>query len=431
MQLGAANSAGLQPDQGPPLSIPASFFSLAPLSLVAAGLVLLLGPELTSRWTPTLMAVTHIGTLGLLGSVMLGALYQMVPVLAGQPVPLVRLGHGVFVAWVVGAVALIGALMRPSSTAFTVAAVALGCALIAFLLPMAVALGRATSRAAGAHRVEVHGMRAAVLALGVTGLYGVYMASGWAQLALPANRMALIGGHVTIGLLGWIGVLLTSVSTKIIPMFYLTAEFPRRPALVGLGVLVASVFGAALAPLLGAEPRTVAWLALPAAALVWLVHPAIVLRMLADRRRKRVDMSVRFWQAGLCVGPLIVTTAIASLVSDDARWPLLFGWFAVFGWGGLIVHGMLTRIGPFLVWFHRYAPIVGHTKVPPMRQLFPASRSRPALLLHGLGVAIGALGLGLNQPILVRLAGGALVGSGVVLAYAMARMATRSSPRKE
>ena len=223
MRLGAANSAGLQPDQGPPLSVPAAFFILAPLSLIAAGLVLLFGPELTSRWTPALMAVTHIGTLGLLGSVMLGALYQMAPVLAGEPVPLVRLGHGVFAAWVVGSVALIGALMRPSSAAFTVAAVALGAALIAFLLPMAVALGRASSRAAGLHRVEVHGMRAAVTALCVTGLYGVYMASSWAQMALPANRTALLAGHVAIGLLGWIGILLTSVSTKIIPMFYLTA----------------------------------------------------------------------------------------------------------------------------------------------------------------------------------------------------------------
>ena len=197
--------------------------------------------------------------------------------------------------------------------------------------------------------------------------------------------------------------------------------------MVGLALLVASVFSAALAPLLGAQPLTVALLALPGAALVWLVHPAIVLRMLADRRRKRVDISVRFWQAGLCTGPLVVTTAIATLVSDDARWPLLFGWFAIFGWGGLIVHGMLTRIGPFLIWFHRFAPIVGHTKVPPMRQLFPASRSRPALLLHGFGVVVGALGLGLNQPVLVRLAGGALVGSGVVLAYAMVKMTTQTA----
>ena len=40
---------------------------------------------LASRWPPLAMAATHLGTLGFLGAVMLGALYQMIPVSRARP----------------------------------------------------------------------------------------------------------------------------------------------------------------------------------------------------------------------------------------------------------------------------------------------------------------------------------------------------------
>ena len=46
-----------------------------------------LGP---TSWAPTSLALAHLGTLGMLGMVMLGALYQMTPVVAGSPVPRIR-----------------------------------------------------------------------------------------------------------------------------------------------------------------------------------------------------------------------------------------------------------------------------------------------------------------------------------------------------
>jgi len=78
---------GLRTDQAPPLTIPASFFLLAPLSMMAAGALLAAHGQdlLASRWLPAAMAATHLGTLGFLGAIMLGALYQMIPVVAGAP----------------------------------------------------------------------------------------------------------------------------------------------------------------------------------------------------------------------------------------------------------------------------------------------------------------------------------------------------------
>jgi hypothetical protein len=83
------NTQGLSLNQAPPIGVPLRFFLTAPLFAVAAGVLLVVsGPEiLASRWSPAALAVTHLLTLGFLAQVMMGALMQLLPVLAGTPVP--------------------------------------------------------------------------------------------------------------------------------------------------------------------------------------------------------------------------------------------------------------------------------------------------------------------------------------------------------
>ena len=83
-------TAGLSLDQAPQLSIPVSFFLTVPLAVFAAGCILLISGNVSfsSPWMPQALAMTHIGTLGVLAMGMIGALYQMTPVIAGSAVPL-------------------------------------------------------------------------------------------------------------------------------------------------------------------------------------------------------------------------------------------------------------------------------------------------------------------------------------------------------
>ena len=69
--------------------------------MLASGLLLAFAgaAALASRWLPLAFALTHLGTLGFLCSVMFGALYQMIPVVAGSPVPGARLAHAVHAGW--------------------------------------------------------------------------------------------------------------------------------------------------------------------------------------------------------------------------------------------------------------------------------------------------------------------------------------------
>jgi len=126
---------------------------------------------------------------------------------------------------------------------------------------------------------------------------------------------------------------------------------------------------------------------------VWLLHPALILRGLMHRQRKRSDASLLFWQAGLGIGLLMIPLAVAALLLPDPRWQVLFGWLAIWGWAATIMHGMLSRIVPFLVWFHRYSARVGLEMVPSMRSLLPQNRIKTGLVLHVSSVLVGVLAI--------------------------------------
>ena len=79
---------GLQLQYLPPLRIPFRFFISAPLFGILSAL-LLLGSSAggwPSRWAPEIMAATHLLTLGFMATVMLGALFQVLPVLSGHTI---------------------------------------------------------------------------------------------------------------------------------------------------------------------------------------------------------------------------------------------------------------------------------------------------------------------------------------------------------
>ena len=83
------STAGLSLEQAPPIGVPFRFFLTAPLFTLAAGLLLAWQGEdlMASRWTPGALTGAHLIALGFLSQVMCGALFQMLPVLAGSRVP--------------------------------------------------------------------------------------------------------------------------------------------------------------------------------------------------------------------------------------------------------------------------------------------------------------------------------------------------------
>jgi hypothetical protein len=409
-----AELAGLRTDQAPPLAVPASFFLLAPLALMAAGAVLAgHGPAvLATRWAPLAMATTHLGTLGFLGSIMLGALYQMTPVVAGAPVPAARLAHLVHALLAAGVIALAGGLATGAPAWMTAAPALLGAAFTLFLFPVAVALLRAPTRGE-----TVTGMRLAAAGLAAVVTLGVLLAlARTGRYAVRGDWIGWVSAHAALGGLVWVGGLITAVSWQVVPMFYLTPPLPRWSQRATLVAVAAALLTAPAAALLGAGPTAVAAGAAPAAVMIWGVHPVVTMLAIQGRKRKRIDGSARFWWAGLACGPVALGLAVGTVLGDHPRWSVALGFTVVWGWAGLIAHGMLSRIVPFLIWFHRFAALVGKVPVPSMRGLLPDPRIRLGLGVHVAAVLAGEAAILTGWAPAAHATGVLLALTGVVLA---------------
>lgn len=405
---------GLHLEQAPPLAVPAAFFLTAPLALLAGGALLTwLGSlVLTTHWAPATLALTHLGTLGFVTMVMLGALYQVTAVIAGSPVPRIRLAHAVHAMLVLGLIGLVFGLIEGRPRLLFYSLWPLTLALLLFLIPLARALRRAPTRNA-----SVTGMRLALSSLFLVGFLGVWMAHGHSGMSFPnpLARGLWIQVHLSIGLLGWVGTLISAVSWQVVPMFYLCPAPGSASQRATLGLVALSLillfallcldYAGLTTPGSPVPSRLAGLAALPAAAAVWGLQPAVVLRSLANRRRRRADGSLLFWVTGAAIAPLTGITAAASLLLNLPYTPLLLVWLAVWGWAGMIIHGMLTRIVPFLVWFHRFSPLVGRVPVPSVRRLLPDGWVRLGFALHAATLVAGAVAIASRETWIARLTG--------------------------
>ncbi len=419
------NTTGLALGLAPPTSVPLSFFALAPVAIVAAGLLLLVNgmDALTVAPAMPTVALTHIATLGLITSVTMGAIYQLTPVLGGAPVPCVRLGYFVCFGLSLGAVSLVWSLLSGSPelrrTLLLISISALSLALLIFVVQASIGLTRSSTGG-----TAIHGMRGALVALLLVGIMGVWMVHGFAGMSSPQPRLTWLQVHISLALLGWVGTLLMSVSLKLVPMFYLAPELPPRVGRVLLRIHGGSLLGTALVPWLawlglleGVAPKGLATaLVLPSMGIVWIAHPLWVLSALHRRRRRRVDPSKNYWAVAMVVAPAVVVVTVCNHLSTDHRWGITFGWLAIWGWAGLVIHGMLTRIVPFLVWLHRYSAHVGLREVPSIRALYPASTGKLGLAIHTSSLVMGLVAIWTRHEVVVKLTAVLLVCTGIHLA---------------
>ncbi len=423
------STAGLSLEQAPHLSIPASFFLTVPLSMLLAGAILIGtgGASLGHPWNPQIIALTHVATVGVLLMGMVGALYQMTPVVAGTPVAAIRIAHGVHVLLLIGLACFVWRLLGGPIYAMTVAGYSLGMALVGFLVPVGWSLARSATRDA-----TTLGMRLAVASLAVLAVMGLLLARGYAESGFPGNRFLWTQVHFTLALLGWVGGLIVSVSWQVVPMFYLAPSPAKRSRQWLLGALVAGLilpfatFTLQTNNDISVTPaRLAAVAALPAALAVWVFHPLLTLYSIHQRKRKRSDASLLFWRAGLAFALLLLPLATAASLVNDHRWQILFGWLAIWGWAGMILHGMLTRIVPFLVWFHRIAPLIGKMPVPSIRGLLSQRRIKTGFALHLASLVLGAGAIVTQADVLARMAGILLAATGISLVSSLLHVLAR------
>jgi len=385
---------GLSLNQAPPISVVFRLFFAASLFGILSGVLILFYKN--SIFDPSsigAITLTHTLTLGVMASFMLGALFQMLPVIAGVvlTVPTKR-SLLVQIPFVVGTLSLLLAFNLSYPLLYTVASLLLALSLFGAIGMMVYRLLKVSN-----HSASSRGMMVALSSFGITIALAIYLTSTLSGYIDGEQYLQIKTLHYNFGLFGWITLLIFSISFQVIEMFYVT---PPYPAMVSK-YLVPSIFGLLIVtiPLELMYPQISTYVAI-LLSLLMISFAILTLYRLSQRKRPLADATMWFWRLGL--GSLIVSISLATLylylpnsyISTIST--ISFVSFAL-----SIVFAMFYKIVPFLTWFHLNAQ--GYYKAPMMHEVIHPKTAKKHFWIH-LSMIISLL-LSLINEYFIYLAG--------------------------
>jgi hypothetical protein len=273
-------------------SLPLRYLVAAALAFVAAGVALpWLAPALAGHYYhPQLLALTHTVTLGWITLTIMGASYQLVPILLERPVASERVVRWQLPVYVVAVIGIVGHFALAEWKGFVWSAALLTLTALAHVANTA----GAVLRARPTFTARMLGIGLAGLAL--TALFGTLLGADRVWRFLPGAVFPTLHAHVHLALLGWVLPVVMGVTARVYPMFLLAPE----PAGAGAHVQIVGI--AAGVPLVVVGLLAEAPLALPAgAALVAaaiVAHLAWVHATVRAAKRPALDWPLRFLLAG-------------------------------------------------------------------------------------------------------------------------------------
>ncbi len=368
---------GLSLEQAPPISVVLRFFLTVPFfGLLLTCCMFIYPTEVLTPLHPYSLAAVHLMFLGVVSMSMIGALFQMQSVLGGRAIPAPS-GNALIIHTflTIGILTLAGGFVFASPVLFTLASVLLGAAIVYtanLVLPLLFG---------GVVHDTLRGMRLSLIALTLTAVLGIIMASSHASSSFGFHHDMIRTSHYSLGLVGWIGALIIAVAFQVIEMFYVTTSYSAwckrntfrilgaalvlKIAFVFLGWAYGWVFDLTMAALL-------------------IGFAVTTLKKLRERKRRVSDVSIRFWTFGTVLLILSTATHTAFLfIGDTALETLALLAFALFSLA--VILGMMGKIVPFLVWFHLNS--AGYMEVPIMSNVIPAARAKILFWLFSLTAA--------------------------------------------
>jgi hypothetical protein len=355
----------------PSVSVPLRFVITGLVSLLLGVAWLMFRPILLAgyHYSPEVVALTHLLVLGWITSIVMGAMYQLVPVALETRLHSERLVKWQFVFHVAGFIGMVVMflLWDMKQVGHFGSILAAGVGVFVYNLVR-------TLRRAPRWNVIATAIASSLAWLTLTVLAGLYLASAkcWPQISL-LDPLAQMHAHAHLGVGGVFLLLLLGVSFKLVPMFTLSeVQHPRRAA-CSIWLVNAGLAGLVVTIALASPWKLLFAMLMIAGLAVYAAELAAILRA---RKRRSLDWGLKYFLTALgLLAPLSVLGIVLSwpslpLNEFTTQLENVYGFLALFGVVTFGIVGMLFKIVPFLVWYARYSKEIGRRKVPSLAELY-------------------------------------------------------------
>ena len=426
-----------------------------PLTFILTGLIafcagvawLAAQPSLlaTYHYNQYVVAATHLFVLGWICSVVMGAMYQLVPVALETKLYSEKLAWWQFAFHAVGFIGMVWMfyVWNMKQVGHFGCVLAVGVGLFAYNIAR-------TLRSVPKWNITASAVTAALGWISVAIIAGLSVATAKCTYnsesgdSLPGSVSALIHGlrsvagfmsrfnpisamhaHAHLGALGFFTMLIVGVSYKLIPMFTLSEVQHRRRAALSVLLLNVGLAGSFVTILLGSAWKFAFALIVSAGLAIYGIELAAILRA---RKRRPLDWGIKYFLTALVV---LIPVSIAALVLSWPALPFnsftgqlenLYGFLGLIGVISFAIFGMLYKIIPFLVWFGRYSQHIGRAKVPALAELYSTKLQAGGYWAWIAGLITAGIAITLASDVGVRIGCGLLTISIVTLLLNVAKM---------
>ena len=368
-------TSGRVPAATASVALPLWFMVTGLLALFSGAGWLVMQPQILTvyHYNPPAIAATHLFVLGWICSIVMGAMYQLVPVALETKLYSERLAKIQFAFHVAGFAGMVLAFRVWNlkfagwfGAAFTVG-------VILFIYNIARTLARIPRwNVIAAAIVSALGW---ILLAVSAGLLLAAAKTGHADFMFRFNPIGAMHAHAHLGALGFFVMMLVGVSYKLVPMFTLGEIKNHRRALASVILLDLGLAGAFVSILRQNAWKPVFALAVIAAFAIYGWEMAAILRA---RKRRALDWGLTYFLTALA---LLAPLSILALVLSWPKLPLntftgqlenAYGFVGIVGVISFAIVGMLYKIIPFLVWFGAYSQHIGRAKIPALAEMYSA-----------------------------------------------------------
>ncbi len=369
------SQGGLSLEQAPPISVVLKFFITASTFGLLLGLYILgtSADILPPKEHTFNVTIIHILALGVMESFMLGALFQMLPVLAGVVIKTpTKKSTVVHLLLVVGLlVQLLAFHNAKMPLLYFLAGAYLGIGLLYAIGLMLKELIKIKD-----HSSSSKGIIFALLSFTLAVLFALYLLLALGGYIDGIHFVKVKELHYSFALFGWISLLIISVSFQVIEMFYVTPKYPTLmsnylPMTLFLLLMVKTIL-----LFIGIESQLLTLLF----STLFILYAVATLERLSKRKRPTSDATVWFWSLGMALFILSMTITFLDATLGVDQLLKEISYLSFIGFALSIVFAMVYKIVPFLAWFHLSNQ--GYLEAPMMHDIIHPKKVKMHFKIH-------------------------------------------------
>ncbi len=408
----------------PPFKVVRLYFIIATITFIFLnGLMLLSSGNIYGfHFQPKILSFAHMAVLGWATMIIMGAMTQLIPVILETSLFSVWMAKWGLWLYVLAVATITGHFwffaIKGGGMAW-----AAGIAFTSVVL-FAINVGLTLTKVKKINITIAH-IIAAIVYLTVVASIGFILGYNLSIPFIKGNHLNYMALHAAIGFGGWFSMIIMGVSYKLLPMFTLSYTYKNWPGwaaftLVNLGIIGIIVEFLTKRPFYSS--------ALILAGLIMFSYQVVLI--MKGRMRKGLDVGLRhalFSYAYIPVAAILGVIISLSNIDPDIRQRiiLIYGFTVLFGCITLLIIGMMYKIVPFLVWFHKYSDKVGKEKVPLLKDMFSERLGNIQFWLLNIGVPAVMAGLYLGNQMIVGIGLTIIFISSLLFGYNMFTVFTR------